>query len=85
MSQPHTAREECAMSAENGLPRPIVCEFPDDVAQVVLTGTTFEWFQRAVRDRGLYLFPIPVGDEDLPTFGVGVGDVPMGRVTPPGE
>lgn len=59
------------MSEKNGLPRPIACTFPDDVAQVVLTGSSFAWFQSAVRARGLYLFPIPVGDEELPTFGIG--------------
>ena len=72
-------------SAENGLPLAPITLAEDDVAQVVLLGPTFDWFQRELRARGLYLFPIPVGDDDLPTFGVGVGDRLMGRVTPPGE
>lgn len=45
----------------------------DDVVQVVLLKPTFDWVQDEIRARGLYLFPIPVGGEDLPTYGVGVG------------
>jgi hypothetical protein len=70
---------------EKGLPAPVPSPAEDSVAQVVLTGVTFDWFQQQVRARGLYLFPIPVGDDDLTTYGVGVGDVLMGRVTPAGE
>lgn len=72
-------------TAENGLPLAPITLAEDDVAQVVLLGPTFDWFQRELRARGLYLFPIPVGDEDLPTFGVGVGQRVLTRVTPPGK
>lgn len=58
----------------SGLPSPIAEPAWDECAQVVLTATTFDWFQRILRARGLYLFPIPINEDDLPTYGVGIGD-----------
>lgn len=70
-------------TAENGLPlAPIT--LAEDVAQVVLLRPTFDWMQAQLRARGLYLFPIPVGEDDPPTFGIGVGETAMSRPTPPG-
>jgi hypothetical protein len=56
------------------LPPPVPNPGPEECAQVVCTEVTFHWLQSRLRARGLYLFPIPVGDEDLPTYGVGIGD-----------
>lgn len=57
----------------------------DDVVQVVLLKPTFDWIQEQIRARGLYLFPIPIGDDDLSTYGVGVGQRLWTRLTPPAE
>ena len=73
-----------------GLPAPMT--LPEEkVAQVVMLGPTFEWFQRELRARGLFLFRIPTGEGDgdgdgdeLPTFGIGVGDELMSRMPAPG-
>ncbi len=73
----------CTPTAENGLPAPIPIPEDTEVVQVVLLAPTFEWFQQQIRGRGLYLFPIPVEGDDLPTYGVGVGQRLMGRVLPP--
>ena len=75
MSEKHTA--------ENDLPLDPITVTEDAVVQVVLTAPMVEWFQSQIRARGLYLFPMPGDDEDLPTFGVGVGRRLMGRVTSP--
>lgn len=40
--------------------------------QVVMTPGIQAPFREWLSSRGLYLFPIPVGD-DLPTYGIGVG------------
>ena len=73
--------------AEEDLPLAPITLAEEDVVQVVLLKPTFDWMQEELRARGLYLFPIPVaGDgDDLPTFGVGIGERLMGRVTPPAE
>jgi hypothetical protein len=70
-------------TAENGLPAPVPIPADTEVVEVVLLAPTFEWFQEQIRARGLYLFPIPVGGDELPTYGVGVGHRLMGRPIPP--
>ena len=59
--------------------RPIVDVRHDDVVQLCLTGPMFDWVQRSLRARGLYLFPIPVGDDDLRTFGIGISGICCSR------
>lgn len=63
------------------LPKPVVLE-EGDVVQVVMLDPVFEWVQNALRSRDLFLFKIPVDDDDLPTYGVGVGRDLVGKLQP---
>jgi hypothetical protein len=40
--------------------------------QVVMTAGIQDAFRGWLASRGLYLYPIPVSENDLPTFGIGI-------------
>ena len=48
-------------------------EQEDGVIQVVMTSGIQETFRQWLASRGRHLFPIPVSDDDLPTYGIGIG------------
>jgi hypothetical protein len=50
-----------------------VSDRQDPEIQVVMTAGIQPAFKAWLASRGLYLFPIPVEDDDLPTFGIGIG------------
>lgn len=66
------------------LPEPITLPV-GAVVQVALLKPTFDWLQDQLRVHGLYLFPMPVGDDELPTYGVGVGPTLWKTAQPPKE
>jgi hypothetical protein len=50
-----------------------VSEPYDGVFQVVFHPAMRTALERWIEGRGCYLFPIPGGEDDLPTFGIGIG------------
>jgi hypothetical protein len=51
-----------------------------DVVQVGMHGALFPAFRAWIEARGLYLVPWPTEDDELPTFGIAIGDELWKRV-----
>lgn len=56
------------------LPRVLRPVTPDEEVQIVLTPPFRRLLDRWLTAQGLALFRIPIGDEDLPTYGITFGD-----------
>lgn len=46
--------------------------YSEGTIQVIMDGPLVDHFKAWLAGRGAYLFPIPVEDDPLPTFGIGI-------------